>query len=106
MKETLYDKITNQLDEILTLLDQSKDLKKMVTLKEEIKKDTDLKEDLKKLKEDFNNPYSKEYQDLRKKLFIDQKIHEYVLLENDLTYFVMELNQILKELTIERKHCS
>ncbi len=105
MNFTLYNKIVPQLDEIITLLNKSIDLKRMVTLKEEIKKDLVLKEELKQLKENFTDPYSKEYQELRKKLFADEKIHEYIFLENDLTYFVMELNQLLKELTTERKDC-
>lgn len=102
--ETLYEKVEQKLEEIITLLDSSLEMKRLVSLKEEMKNDATIQKERKTLLNE-ENPYDKKIIEKRVAFFSNPLVAEYKRLENDLLFFTMEINQKLAKLLPERKGC-
>lgn len=94
--------INIKISELIELLNNDIRIKKLSTLKEELKKDDSLIRKIELLKK--MNEYTNEYQNLKKKIFKNNKFVEYKELENEINFLILEINQKLKKLT-NKKGC-
>ena len=93
--------IIDNLDEIISLLESNKDIKRLVDLKNTLLKDDEM---LKKIEKVQTSDYSKEYIEVKKEILESETLKEYKELERDLYFLVQEINKRLNSLTKE-KNC-
>lgn len=79
--------------EIVDLLEGSKDIEKLQSLKEELFKDQILLEKIQSIKQQ-----KEDYTLLKEEVLLNDKLREYRLLENDLYFLIQEINIRLKKL--------
>lgn len=92
--------IIDKLDEIISLLESNKGIKRFVDLKNILLKDDEM---LKKIEKVQTSDYSKEYIEVKKEILESETLKEYKELERDLYFLVQEINKRLKSLTKEKK---
>jgi len=94
MKEELNKKL-NELEKLIQNESTYQEAKK---LKTKLLKDTSLMDDIKRLQQE-EDIYSKEYRELKKKLYENEDYQKYQELETSFYYLTLEINQILNQLT-------
>ncbi len=90
----MENEILDKLYEIIDLLENSEDIKKLKFLKEELFKDEELLNkilEIKKQKKDSEN--------IKEEVLLNDKLREYRSLENDLYFLIQSINSKLKKLT-------
>lgn len=92
--------IINKLDEIISIIDNSKDIKRLLELKNKILSDNNLKDKLDRIKK--LDIYTNEYKILKNELLSNKDIKEYKSLENELYLLTLSINKKLNELTNKR----
>ena len=92
--------IINKLDEIISIIDNSKDIKRLLELKNKILSDNNLKDKLDRIKK--LDIYTNEYKILKNELLSNKDIKEYKFLENELYLLTLSINKKLNELTNKR----
>ncbi len=92
--------IINKLDEIISIIDNSKDIKRLLELKNKILSDNNLKDKLDRIKK--LDMYTNEYKILKNELLSNKDIKEYKSLENELYLLTLSINKKLNELTNKR----
>lgn len=92
--------IINKLDEIISIIDNSKDIKRLLELKNKILSDSNLKDKLDRIKK--LDIYTNEYKILKNELLSNKDIKEYKSLENELYLLTLSINKELNELTNKR----
>lgn len=92
--------IIDKLDEIISLLESNKDIKRFVDLKNTLLKDDEM---LKKIEKVQTSDYSKEYIEVKKEILESETLKEYKGLERDIYFLVQEINKRLNSLTKEKK---
>jgi len=86
-----------KLDELISLLDNSEDVKRMVYLKEKLMNNKLLLDKISLVKDESNH-YSNEYISLKNEIISSDDYKEYKSIENDLYYLVQDINAKLKTL--------
>jgi len=94
------EKLENEIDELLKILDQDPRIIKLKKKKEKLLKNEDLLNKIQKLQQ--LDIYSNEYKNLKQELFKNKDFVEFKHLENEINLLIMEINQKLKPLTNER----
>ena len=100
----MLENIEIKLKELEELIQNNPDFQELKSLQEKLLKDKSVLNDLEKLKQE-ENIYSKNYLELKKKLYEHDDYQRYQELENSFYYLSLEINQILGELT-GKKECS
>ena len=86
-----------KIDELINLLDNSEDVKRLLVLKDKLMSDKELLNKISLVK-DEKNPYSSEYIALKNEIISSDEYREYKCIENDLYYLVQDINIRLKSL--------
>lgn len=96
--------LMEKLDELFSELDNCKEVKEMLKLKEEIYKDNELKELLNDYRKISNRHDSKTIE-IKNKIIENPLIKKYRILENELYFTVLEMNNRLGAL-FGNKRCN
>ena len=99
MNELLLEK----LDEFYKEVDNCNEIKEMIELKAKIYNNSKLKQLLEKYK-NTNSKYSDDFIQLKKEIISNDLIQKYRLLENELYFITLEVNNKFKNL-IDKKRC-
>lgn len=91
-----------KLDEIISIIDNSNDVKRYSELKDALLKDESLINDIKKVK-DLNMSYDQGYVELKENIMSNEKFRNLKSIENDLYFLVQEINVKFKEVLKEVK---
>lgn len=100
MNELLMEK----LEELFRDVDNCPEVIEMLELKEQIYKDEYLKELLEKYRNIFNN-YDPKIKDIKKQIIEHPLVNKYRLLENELYFTILEMNQKFEKL-FDKKRCN
>ncbi len=92
--------IIDKLDEIISLLESNKDIKRFVKLKDILLKDDEM---LKKIEKVQTSDYSNEYIEVKREILESETLKEYKELEREIYFLVQEINKRLNSLTKEKK---
>ena len=94
-KKVMCMNINKKLDELFLLLDNNKDIKKVLELKEKISLN-----ELNLINEYRNNPTINN----KKKLYSNKIINDYLVCESNINYLIMEINNKFKRRKICENH--
>lgn len=94
--------INNKIEEIILLLENSREVKKYKQLKKEIMEDEEIKKELLKFKEE-KNIYSPSYVEAKKKIITNKKVKEFKKYENELYFLALDINRKLKKVNTRKK---
>lgn len=97
--------VSCKLFDLIDTIEKNNKIIHMKKLKKIIKEDKQLKKDLEKFHEIMENEYSSEYIELKKKILENKAVSEYRILENELYFVVLDINNKLKNL-IDKRKCS
>ncbi len=89
----------NRLNQLLESFEEDKTIQALKKAKKELYRDKQLEKLLSKYHRLQENPYSKEYIELRKELFANPAFRAYQNCENELSYLILEINRQLEQLT-------
>lgn len=89
----------NRLNQLLESFEEDKTIQALKKAKKELYHDQKLAQLLFEYHQHQQNPYSKEYRDLRKELFAHPVFQSYQSCENELSYLILAMNQQLEQLT-------
>lgn len=96
----MNEKLENNLDELIDILEKDERITELSNLKEKLFNNNSFLEKINKLK--YLDIYSNEYKNLKKELFSNEDFIKYKQLENEINILIMQINQKLKTLTDER----
>ena len=99
----MIEKIEIKLNELEELIQNNPTFQELKNLQEKLLKNPVVLRNLEKIKQE-ENIYSKNYLELKKKLYEHGDYKRYQELENSFYYLSLEINQILGELT-RKKEC-
>ena len=94
--------IVNKLDEIINLIKDNDDYKRMKSLEEKLNNDKDLLSKIEKIKTIDN--YSDEYITLKKEVLSNDDYKEYLELQKKYQFLIKDINLILNSLK-EKSGC-
>lgn len=97
----MNDEILTKIDEIINILDNSEEMKKLDLLKEKLYQDTTLMKKIDKVK--IENTYSDNYIALKKDILDNEYFREYKSIEKELYLLIKEINMKLNFLIKEKK---
>lgn len=97
----MNDEILTKIDEIINILDNSEEMKKLDLLKEKLYQDTTLMGKIDKVK--IENTYSDNYIALKKDILDNEYFREYKSIEKELYLLIKEINMKLNFLIKEKK---
>lgn len=97
----MNDLLLAKLDELTNELDTSPEIIKMLELKKKIYED----EPLKALLDEYRglNKYDPKFIGIKKEIINNELIHEYRLLENELYFAILEVNNKLRKIFIKKR---
>lgn len=98
----MIEKIEEQLDDLINILDTNPNIIKEIELKNKLLSNNDLLNKIEKLK--TLDIYSNEYKELKKEIFNNKDFVEYKHLENEINLMILEINKRLNKLT-DKKEC-
>ena len=93
--------IMEKLNELITIFDNSEEIRKIEELKQKIYSDNNLKELLDKYKKE-NYEHNTNLVELKREIINNKLVSEYREIENKLYFLVLEINKKLNTLTSER----
>lgn len=93
--------ITEELEKLIDILNKDVRIKKIDSLKKEILSNKKLISKINKLH--TLDIYSEEYKNIKKELFNNPSFVEFKLIEAELNYLILEINQKLNALTNKRE---
>lgn len=91
--------LQSRLNRLLSCLEENDTVQSLIKAKKELYHDQKLAQLLFEYHQHQQNPYSKEYRDLRKELFAHPVFQSYQSCENELSYLILAMNQQLEQLT-------
>ena len=98
--------LIEKIDDLIKILDNSLEFKKILDLKKKIYENEELKIKLIEFNKIKDNVYDKKYVSLKKDILTIPEVKEYKHLENELYLLVMAINNKLKLLTESNLRCS
>ena len=98
--------LIKKLDELITIFENSEEIKKLQKLKKEIYDNNQLKEKMEKFNKVRDNIYDEEYLKLKKEILNIDMVKEYKKIENDLYLLTLAINRELKSLISSRDDCN
>ena len=98
--------LIKKLDELITIFENSEEIKKLQRLKKEIYDNNQLKEKMDRFNKVRDNIYDEEYIKLKKEILNIDTVKEYKKIENDLYLLTLAINRKLKSLISSRDDCN